>query len=346
MKLAQYVGPRIGLAILLGARLLCAQDLPLTEQLASSQLKPLDPTRDVARPVMEGSVHKPLPEEYIWTANDTSANAKVIYTFPGVMERTEPHYFRARFQITSVPAQATLYLAGPRSVKVWINGQLAEQVESDITSPLGMHVFATSVARYLKPGSNTIAIEAVRGRGVTGFANSALVRQQTFGQVLVAKIVPAAPGIDAPALMHSDRTWRSSVAAADGWQRADFNDAGWKPVQSIGGIESSVDLFQWNADAGLYDWPGYDGISAYLAHIPIVAREILAHYAGRGSLENLASLTGGSGEFSVHLPAAMLNDAEAPSIVLDFGRELTGRVELVSDSDAPITVTVQMGESE
>ena len=33
-------------------------------------------------------------------------------------------------------------------------------------------------------------------------------------------------------------------------------------------------------------------------------------------------------------------------MVLDFGRELTGRLELVSDSDAPVKVTVQMGESE
>ncbi len=32
--------------------------------------------------------------------------------------------------------------------------------------------------------------------------------------------------------------------------------------------------------------------------------------------------------------------------MLDFGRELTGRVELASDSDTPVTVTVQMGESE
>ena len=33
-------------------------------------------------------------------------------------------------------------------------------------------------------------------------------------------------------------------------------------------------------------------------------------------------------------------------MVLDFGRELTGRVELVSDSDTPVTVTVQAGESD
>ena len=48
----------------------------------------------------------------------------------------------------------------------------------------------------------------------------------------------------------------------------------------------------------------------------------------------------------VQLPAAKLTDAEAPSVMLDFGRELTGRVEIDSDSDEPMTVTVQVGESE
>jgi alpha-L-rhamnosidase len=323
------------------------QNLPLTQDLSINRVTPLDPTRNVAKPVLESSRHTPLPEEYIWTANDQSTNGKVIYTYPKVTEQIEPHYFRDRFEVAHMPKEATLYLAGPRRVKVWINGQLAEEVESDVTSPLGMHVFATDVSHYLKQGRNTIAIEAVRGRGVTGFENSALVRQQTFGQVLVAKIVPEAAGIEAPALMRSDKQWRSSTVAADGWQKTEFDDAAWKPVQSIGGIESSVDLFQWNADAGLYNWPGYDGISGYLAHLPIPVSGILAQYSGRGSLSNLSTLTGGAGgEFAVRLPAVKLTDAEAPSIVVDFGRELTGRVEIVSDSETPASVTVQMGESE
>jgi len=323
-----------------------AQDLPLTQQLAANRLSQLDPTRGITQPALESSRHQPLPEEYIWTANDTSANAKVIYNFPKVTEQTEPHYFRKRFDVAAVPQHATLYIAGPRRVKVWINDQLAEQVESDVTSPLGMHVFSTQVARFLRSGSNVIAIEAVRGRGVTGFANSALVRQQTFGQVMVVKIVPEAQGIDAPAIMRSGKDWKSSTVAAKGWEQSRFDDARWKPVQSIGGIESSIELFQWNADAGLYNWPGYDGISGFLAHLPIPASGILAQYSGRGSLSDVAALAGGAGEFEVHLPSTLLTDAEAPSIVLDFGRELTGRVELVSDSDTPVTVTVQMGESE
>jgi alpha-L-rhamnosidase len=322
------------------------QDLPLTQDLSINQLTPLDPTRSLTQPVLESSRHTPLPEEYIWTASERSSDDKVIYTFPKVTEQIDPHYFRERFEVQVLPKQATLYLAGPRRVRVWIDGQLAEEVESDVTSPLGMHVFITDVSRYLRQGQNTIAIEAVRGRGVTGFANSALVRQQTFGQVMVAKIVPLAAGRDGPALMRSGKDWRSSTAAANGWEKPEFDDTAWKPVQTIGGIESSVELFQWNADAGLYNWPGYDGISGYLAHLSIPASGILAQYTGRGSFSNIGSLTGGNGELGVRLPAEKLTDTEAPSIVLDFGRELTGRVEIVSDSDTPATVTVQMGESE
>jgi alpha-L-rhamnosidase len=327
------------------------QDLPLTKDFAASELHPLDPTHDVTKPVMESSVHTPLPEEYIWTANDAEAkDGTLLYKFPKMSERTESHYFRHTFSVAAVPAEATLYIAGPRSVKVWLNGQMAESVESDTSSPLGMHVFATGVAKFLKAGQNTIAIEAVRGRGVTGFANSALVRQQTFGQVLVAKILPEAPGSNAAGvkpLMLSGKDWTSSTTATKGWESAGFAGAGWSSVQSIGGIESSVELFQWNADAGLYDWPGYDGVSEYLAHMRIPVSGILARYAGRGGFVNLEVLSAKkSGSFEVKLPSATLTDAEAPSLFLDFGRELTGRVEIVSDSDTPAIVTIQMGESE
>jgi hypothetical protein len=348
MKVAGMFGMRVAVAAWLVGGVLLAQDLPLNQVLTPSTVAPLDPTKSVGEPKLESSMHAPLKEEYIWTANSANVNDKVLYTRPAADERIEPHFFRRSFTVAAVPREVTLYVAGPRAVDVWLNGMLAEHVESDVTSPLGMHVFALSVAKYLQAGENMIAIEAVRGRGVTGFANSALVRQQTFGQVLVVKMLAAAKGVDGPELLISDKQWKSATAelAPEGWQRARFDDAKWGAVQSIGSIESSIELFQWNADAGLYDWPGYDGISGFLAHTPIPASGILAHYAGRGNFTYLESLTGGAGEFGVRLPALRQTDEEAPSVVLDFGCELTGRVELVSDSDTPVTVTVQMGESE
>jgi len=321
-----------------------AQDLPVEHGSTRTNVNVLDLAKDATGAKLERDVHTPLPEEYIWTASGDVANGSaVIYKFPGLMEQTEKHYFRHSFDVAAIPANATLYVAGPRWERVWINGQLADEVSSDTTSPLGMHVFATDVAKYLHAGKNVIALEVVRGRGVTGFANSAIVRQQTFGQVVAAKILPAARGVDAKPLMISDKSWKSAEKAPVGWEKPGFNDAGWKPVQSIGGVESSIELYQWNADAGMYDWPGYDGISPFLAHRNVGASAIKTSFEGRSRFVNAASLTGGAGAFTVKYVA---DGNDAPSMLLDFGRELTGRLEVESDSDAPVQMTVQYGESE
>jgi alpha-L-rhamnosidase len=341
VRIGKFFGLAAGVALAVSA---AAQDLPVEHGSTRAEVKALDLAKDATGAPLEKDIHTPLPEEYIWTASaDAAHGSAVIYTFPGLMEQTEKHYFRHAFDVAAVPKEATLYVAGPRWERVWINGQLADEVSSDTSSPLGVHVFATDVAKYLRPGKNVIALEVVRGRGVTGFANSALVRQQTFGQVVVAKIVLAAKGVDAKALMISDKSWKSEEKAGAGWEKPDFSDATWKVVQSIGGIESSIELFQWNADAGMYDWPGYDGISPFLAHKNIVASDIRANFSGRSIFENIAALTGAKGEFSVKYVA---DSGDAPSLLLDFGREMTGRLEVESDSDAPVQMTFQYGESE
>jgi alpha-L-rhamnosidase len=332
--------------VLMGAAGAAAQDLPVEHGTPRANVQVLDLAKDASGAPLERDIHQPLPEEYVWTASEGAAavGSAVIYTFPAVTEQTEKHYFRQAFEVGAVPKEATLYVAGPRWERVWINGQLADEVASDLESPLGMHVFATDVARLLRPGKNVIALEVVRGRGVTGFANSALVKQQTSGQVVVAKIVPAGKWVNARPLTMTDKSWKSATAAAAGWEAAGFNDSAWKPVQSIGGIESSIELYQWNADAGLYDWPGYDGISGFLAHKKVSANAIKASYEGRSKFESVSALTGGAGEFAVRYVADPGNDA--PSVLLDMGREITGRLEVESDADAPVRMTFQYGEDE
>ena len=327
----------------------CAAAGVFANSAASISQARLDPTRDAAGAPVESSLHQPLPEQYIWTAPDQPASGadRIAYVFPKVTEKTEAHFFRRAFDLDEVPPQATLYVAGPRSAVLYLNGRLVESVESDVTQPLGMHVFAVPVAGFLKAGRNLLAIDAVRGRGVTGFTNSALVMQQTFGEVLVAKIIPRAPGILAEPIMMSDQAWKSSTVKTSGWESPAFDDSAWKSVQSLGGIESSIDLFQWNADAGLYDWPGYEGISPFLAHQRIPIHEILSASQGNGRFENLPALTDAlrPADFRVHLPVPVAAAPVAPSLIVDFGEEITGRIELVSDSDATAEVTIQYGES-
>ncbi len=312
-------------------------------------LDQLDPARNPAQHQLESETHKPLPEEYIWTQQDAvKSDALLSYESLSQNDETGPHYFRREFDLKSVPAKATLYLAGPRSVHVFVNGQQVGQFQSNLDSPIGVHVFPMDVTSALHAGKNVIAIEAVRGGGINAFNNSRLTMQLTMGKILAVKLLASARGVDGPALLISNKEWKASLKADEGWQNAGFNDASWPAPDSLGPIESSIDLLQWNADAGMYDWPGYDGISPFLAQTPLSPVSVNHVYGGVGSIRNADALKGSanSGEFTVDLPSSTVENTDAPQIILDFGRNTNGRLHFVSDSDSPATVTVQYGESE
>lgn len=335
------IGSGLCLSLALGGPLLWGQknDFPDNK---------LDPTRSLSA-VAESGNHSQLPEQYIWTAGDAAAlhadHHRYSFARPDV--KAAPHFFRTVFHLDRVPPEATLYIAGPRSAKIYLNGKLIDDVKSDLNSPLGIHVFATNLTGHLQEGNNTLALEVVRGRGVVGLSNSRIVEQQAFGEVLVAKIVPAAPWVNAPAILISGPEWKSSVSVASGWEQPGFDDKSWEKVQTLGPIESSVDMFQWNADAGLYDWPGYSGISPFLRQYDLKAEKVSHIFEGRSKFLNVDSLTdASSGDFGVKLSASLVPDEEAPSVLLDFGREVAGRLEVASDCDCEALVRLDYGESD
>ncbi len=313
----------------------------------------LDPTRNIPQTEAH-SPHAGLPEEYIWTAGDAAAlHPQNHYSFAHQNEKAGPHYFRATFKVKDVPSVATLYVAGPRSAIMFVNGRKVGEVSSDLTSPLGIHVYTTDVTKALRAGNNTIALQVVRGTGIVSVDPSPVVKQQTFGEILAVKIVPAAAGVFTAPILISDGSWKSQLAAPMGWEQPSFDDSAWDPVQTLGPVESSIDMFQWNADAGMYDWPGYDGASSFLRHYSLQPETVTHIFLGRSHFENLAALTTPrnstmeiSAEFTVKPATKLLPDEEAPSLLLDFGREVAGRVELQLDCDCDALVTIQYGESE
>ena len=260
-----------------------------------------------------GSFHTPLTAQYIWTANDAA-----VLTEPRDLSRIkrndwkiEPHFFRKKFTLTSIPANATLYIAGPRSAHVWLNGQPVAVLRFDGGHHIGFATLSANVAPYLRIGSNVLAFEVVRGYGSHHHTNSLATRWLNSGEVLATEILPAAPGIAALPLLQSDSTWRSTTSADPGWQQPGFNDAAWKPVTSLGGIESNIDFSQWNADAGMYAWPGYFGEAPYMANC--------------------------------FLPPA--TTTQTPNgLLLDFGRELNGRLLLAAHTQ-DLHATIRYGES-
>jgi alpha-L-rhamnosidase len=324
-------------------------DIPLcrTASAQAAQIMPgnLDPARDPA--TLVDPHHQPLTEEYIWTADDVTALRADRNRFPFHDQslRTAPHYFRAQVELKQVPTKSTFYLAGPRSATLWINGRVAAHFTRDMDNPLGAHVFHTNVSHLLHPGTNHVAIEAVRGRGIiNGNMNNTMV-QQAYGEVLVAKLLDGTTD-DAKPLLISDKTWKSTSGLTDKWTQPDFNDSSWKPVMSLGPIESNPDFFQWSADAGLYNWPGYMGVSPSLRTYALAASDISHIYAGTGSITNIDVLRtlSSTQNFAVTLPASSGSDES--HILLDFGREIAGRLLVESASDSDSTLSIGYGESE
>ena len=287
----------------------------------------------------------PLPEQYIWTAGDAAAlradHAK--FSYRQRERKTEPHFFRANFDLKQIPPAATLYIAGPRSAKVYLNGKLVLDTSAALKSPLEMHVFRADVRATLQTGRNVLAIEAVRGQGIVAASDSPAIQQLAFGETLVAKIVSAPSGVEAPAMVYTDASWRSITSAPQGWQSPAFDGSAWPRVQSLGAIESSPQFFQWNLDAGLYDWPGYAGMSPYLRTYPLDASSISKRV---GEFENITALTNAARTpLIVHIPAGAA-ESNAPSLLIDFGREVAGRLLIESACDCQAQILLSYGESE
>jgi len=299
------------------------------------QPKQLDPTATISSPQLEANVHKPLPEQFIWMPIIDGRN-------PG-----DSGYFRSRFKIGARPAAATLYVVGPDQMRVYVNGALIANAERDPKTGIHPLVIALDVSRNLHAGSNIVAIAAARGNR------------------LAAKIIPRVNGAMGTAILMSGPEWKSSMRQEQGWEKPDFDDAKWPPVLVMGGVESLFGNLRWNNDAGMYRWPGYDGISPYLAHVSVPAEEVAFGFEGLGKFTAVNALapnyvvkprggvqpppapaaSGAPAEFGVTLPPGKLAREDSPYVTLDFGREITGRLEVVSDSAGPVKLEIQYGES-
>lgn len=274
---------------------------PSAEAQAPSFVRRVDPTASIAHPVLESSIHKPLPEQFIWLAMPRGTSEKT--------NEATPRFFRGEFRLGSLPAEATLYISGPDHLEAFLNGAQVAAADRDPKAKTYPLVVVASVAKSLRADRNVLAIEA---RG---------------GSPIAAKLVPAAEGVMAKALVITGPGWKASVREESGWQQPDFKDTAWAQATALGSIDSKVEGYrpwvmktsnlEWNSDSEMYRWPGYGGISPFLAHLSIEAKN----------------------EVNV------LKGSLAPGVELDFGREINGRVEIRSDSTTVMHVISRYGES-
>ncbi len=291
---------------------------------------PLDLTAQIQSPKLESQLHHPLPEEYIWV--ETQEARRRAFGYFGSTPRWI--YFRRSFDLTSVPSIATLYAAGPERMRVYLNGRLLAHARQGLDARIRPYVLILDVTQSLRAGRNVLAVAAAGGR-------------------LAVKIVPRPQEVNGPAILMSGSNWKCSTQEQSGWEQPGFDENGWQAADVLGGIESNINFLQANQDAGMYRWPGYDGISPFLARVPVRAAATLDTFDGLGAFHNVGVLAAKgnqlsappSGDFVVDLPRAGALETEDPSLVLDFGRESAGRIEVISDSNSPMRLTVQYGES-
>ena len=234
----------------------------------------LDPTLDISTPTLESTLHAPLPEQYIWGSEDGDASGSVFL------------YYRKSYSLGRVPPVATLYVAGPNYIRVYINGRLSASGEHDATERIRPYVLAIDVSGQMRAGRNLIAVVASQG------------------DRLVLKIVPAPLQIMKPAVLVTDATWKFDSHFHRDWETPGFDDRTWPDALSLGGIEEKSDFFQGNGDAGMYRWPGYDGVSPFLAHVFLKAKELVYGSQGMGEFRNISALLESDTSWSAGRPVA------------------------------------------
>ena len=269
----------------------------------------------VIRPSIEGRLHEPLPEQYIWS-NDASS-------------RDRTRFFRVNFRVQRVPVVSTLYVAGPSILTAYLNGRLIADASASpqlLTNPFVLHADASTA---LQPGQNLLALACSNANSV------------------VAKIVPDLPGVNTLPLVVSDSDWKVTETPGWGWMEPGYDATAWPRVTTIGNVESNPELTQGGLDSGMYQWPGYDGIAPFLARNSISAARVANVSAGAGQFSNLQALTepSSSAGFFVRMARTLESTIDYPSLILDFGREISGRLEVESGASAPAKIRLRYGES-
>jgi len=280
--------------------------LLLLTALGGAQARPptLDPTYGLPLPVKSPAAAPAHTARWVWA--DTTRDTQTVY-------------FRRAFDLAAMPSRATLYLTADDFFTLYVNGREVDHSAPDPKDGnVWQHVHRVNVASFLTTGRNVLAVRVTNAGGAAGF----VARLEVPGQAPV----------------ETDARWRVwADAAPEGWNAAASDDAAWRPATVIAELTGGV----WSGVGGLLGWPGYDVSVPYLAHLALrpVRVETLP---GQGTVEGLAALTG-RGPVRLVVQPAPLGTANPAGLLLDFGKEIAGRIQIAGPDGAQVQVAT--GES-
>jgi putative heme-binding domain-containing protein len=153
-----------------------------------------------------------------WSESVRAAEAPVVQWIwfdegdPARDAPAETRYFRRTFNLPEPPDEAALDITADNQFVVWLNGVAIGRGDD------WMRVSSFDAKKHLRKGRNVLAVQAHNTGGPAGL----LVRLTYI------------PNGHAKAVLVSDKTWKASRTAADGWQKPEFNDSKWIAAKEIG----------------------------------------------------------------------------------------------------------------
>ena len=265
----------------------------------------LDPTYGlpVPRPRLQ-AVHAEKKASWIWA--ERTADRQTVF-------------LRSALTLAAKPKTATLTLTADNFFTLYVNGQQADESKPDPNDgDVWKRVHNVDIARYLERGRNAIAVRAINESGPAG---------------VVARLT-----VDGRQALLTDKNWKVSEDAAltANWTTAAYDDSAWKPATVLAPLNGGP----W--EGALEGWPNYSADVPYLAHLSLRAVGVSDVDAGTGGLTGAYTLLA-SGLSNLIVRLAPADTDRPPSLVLDFGKELAGRIGIRTQGTA--VVLVGTGES-
>ncbi|MDE2126872.1 MAG: hypothetical protein KGJ62_09810 [Armatimonadetes bacterium] len=225
-------------------------------------------------------------------------------------------WLRGTFQLHQRPQMALLRAAADNFLKVWVNGHAAAATTKD---PPGGYAWQNAsvvpVARWLRRGTNVVCIEGHNQEGSAGAV--AVVESGSHN------------------LLTTNSLWRATEEQpTSDWLSPSYPATNWTSSAVIAPLGGGP----WST--GLSGWPGITD-APYLAHIWLPPVRVVQVHAGDGSITGAETVCRAGGQnLVIHL--APQGSKNPPSLVLDFGKELAGRLEITGSG----TGVVQAGTGE
>jgi hypothetical protein len=279
---------------------------------ADVSAKPLRPTMDPTY------VRKTTGLPFADASLAPSAEPGAKWIWAAVVTNNQTIFARTAFMLWQAPKTAILYVTADDWFEVYLNGRKLGASPTSAADAIWKSVQRYLVTGLVTTGRNVIAVRAVNQGSAAG---------------LLARLE-----VDGKAVLLTDEHWRVADKAIvpPEWNQAVFDDSSWDQATVIAPCGDGP----WGRS--LVGWPGMKPESSYMEHLVILPKSAQA-VAGAARFSGIETLASSRAARVKILPDPSGSVPEA-TLLLDFGQELAGRLQVWGTAGAAVTIST--GESE